>query len=105
MKVTTFETTTESGFKVTVAEDDYDYAKRDAQQFKNLYKGSEGKEECIICGKYTEQDLYIQMSINGYWLPADCNEAAEGEGGESQGWFVIGSGCASAFPNGFVKKW
>lgn len=104
MKVITWDTTTEAGYKVTVAEDDYDWQKKEKQQFNNLYIGSEGRDECIICGKYTNHEYFIQLSINGYWLPADCDEPTEDEGGESQGWFAIGSGCASAFPKGFIIK-
>jgi hypothetical protein len=104
MKVTTYEITTDSGITTLVAEDHYDYKKREHNMFHNLTVENSGKEECVVCGKLTEPKLFIHLSTNGYYLPADCDEPEEYEGGEGQGWFAIGSGCASKFPKEFVKE-
>ncbi len=101
MEVTTYEVVTATGITTIVAEDNYDWNKREANLFRNLQKDSAGKDECIICGKYTSFGNNIHLSTNGYFLPADCAEPEEYEGGEGQGWFAIGSDCASKFPKGF----
>lgn len=104
MEVTTYEVVTATGITTIVAEDNYDWKKREANMVRNLQKDSAGKDECIICGKYTSFGTNIHLSTNGYFLPADCAEPEEYEGGEGQGWFSIGTDCASKFPKGFTKK-
>jgi hypothetical protein len=56
-------------------------------------------DRCFHCNRplNTKTSFWVNLSTRGYFLRADSTEPSEADGGESQGWFPIGYGCAKHF--------
>lgn len=66
----------------------------------NLETLGEHSDSCLICGKRTRGEFWVEMSHD--WIAVKNPGGIEF--GESQGCFPVGPECRKKFPSGFVVQ-
>ena len=65
-------------------------------------------DDCIVCGrpiKPTAKSFWVHWSLSGSLYPVDISdEIAEQHPEGDQGWFAVGSNCATKIPAAYKSK-